>query len=92
MNTMIVTMALDPARTDDVDRHFRDDVAAWARTRPGFVDGHFLRSEDGKRGIGVVTFASAQEAAAAAAGPRSAPPGPAWSIESVELFEQVEQA
>lgn len=77
MNTMIVTMALDPTRTDEVDRHFRNDVAGWARTRPGFVDGRFLRSEDGARGMGVVTFASAQEAAAAAAGPRSAPAGPA---------------
>ena len=92
MNTVIVTMTLDPTRIDDVDRHFRDDVAVWARTRPGFVDGRFLRNEDGTRGMGVVTFESRAQAAAAAVGPRSAPPGPAWSIESVELFDQVEQA
>jgi hypothetical protein len=54
--------------------------------------GCWLRGEDSRTGMGVVTFASPGEAAAAAAGPRSAPPGLAWSIDSVELFEQVAQA
>lgn len=92
MNTLIVTMTLDPARSGDVDRHFRNDVAAWAKAQPGFVTGSWLRSEDSRTGMGVVTFTSPEAAAAAAVGPRSAPPGPAWSIDSVEIFEQVERA
>jgi len=92
MHTMIVTMNLDPARTDEVDRHFQQDVARWAKAQAGFVKGSWLRSEDGTRGLGVVTFTSAATAAGAAVGPRSAPPGPAWSIESVEIFEQRQQA
>ena len=91
MSTVIVTMELDPARTAEVGRHFREDVVPWARTRPGFVSGRFLRSADGTRGMGVVVFTTPEHAEAAAAGPRSAPPGPAWSIASVELLETVEQ-
>lgn len=92
MNTVIVTMTLDPTRIDDVDRHFRDDVAVWARTRPGFVDGRFLPNEDGTRGMGVVTFESRAQAAAAAVGPRQAPPSRHGRSSRWELFEQVEQA
>ncbi len=89
MHAMIVSMTLDPTRTAEVDRHLREDVAAWARTRPGFVTGRWMRSGDGLRGWGVVTFESAAAAEAAAVGPRSAPDGPAWSIDSVEVVEQV---
>lgn len=92
MNTLIVTMTLDPARTGEVDRHLSEDVVAWARAQPGFVTGSWLRSEDRRTAMGVVTFASAEAAATAAVGPRSAPPGPAWSIDSVEISELVGQA
>jgi hypothetical protein len=92
MYTMIVTMTLDPEQRDAAERHLREDVTAWAKTRPGFVTGRWLCSEDGTKGMGVVTFASAADATAAAAGPRSSPAGPAWSIDAVEVFEQVAQA
>jgi hypothetical protein len=92
MYTMIVTMTLDPDRRDVVERHLREDVSGWAKTRPGFVTGRWLYSEDGTRGMGVVAFASAADANVAAAGPRSAPAGPAWSIDAVEVLEDVVQA
>jgi hypothetical protein len=92
VHTMIVTMTLDPTRRADVEKHFREDVTLWAKARPGFVTGRWLCSDDGATGMGVVTFASADEARAAAVGPRSAPPGPAWSIDSVEILEEVGQA
>lgn len=92
MHTMIVTMTLDPTQRQEVDRHLRDDVVSWATSRPGFVTGRWLRSENGAAGIGVVTFTSAEAAAAAAAGPRSAQPGKAWTIASVELYENIADA
>lgn len=91
MHTMIVTMTLDPARRGEVDRHFRDEVSVWAKAQPGFVTGQWLHSDDGIKGVGVVSFASMEAATAAAAGPRSSPPAPAWSIDSVEVLEQVKQ-
>ena len=92
MSTMIVTMTLDPQQRDAAERHLREDVAAWAKSRPGFVSGRWLCSDDGTKGVGVVTFASAADAAAAALGPRSSPGGPAWSIDSVEVLQEVAQA
>jgi hypothetical protein len=92
MYTMIVTMTLDPDRRDAVERHLREDVSGWAKNMAGFVTGRWLCSEDGTKGMGVVTFASAADADAAAAGPRSAAAGPAWSIDAVEVLEDVVQA
>jgi hypothetical protein len=91
MHTMIVCMTLDPAQPGEVERHFREDVRPWARAQPGFLHGCWLRSDDGRSGRGLVTFASARDAQQAAAGPRAAPPGPAWSVDSVEIFEQVDE-
>ena len=73
MHTMVVRMSIDPARADEAARHLREDVVAWARQQPGFVNGQWLRSPDGSEGIGVVVFASPDAAASAARGPRSYP-------------------
>ena len=73
MHTMMVRMSIDPVRADEAARHLREDVVAWARQQPGFVNGQWLRSPDGSEGIGVVVFASPDAAASAARGPRSYP-------------------
>jgi hypothetical protein len=91
--TMVVGMVLDPARPEEVDRHLRDDVVPWARTRPGFVSGRWLRSTDNTRGAGVVVFDSAPAAEDAAASARaSRPAGTAWSIDEVGVYELVTDA
>jgi hypothetical protein len=91
MHTMLVSMTLDPARSDDVDRHFREDVAPWATRQPGFVTGQWLRLSGGAQGFGIVVFDSQEHADAAAVGPRSAPrvDGRAWNTDSVVVFDQV---
>jgi hypothetical protein len=94
MNTMLVTMTLDAARGDEVDRHFREDVAPWATRQPGFVSGQWLRLLGGTQGFGIVVFDSQEHADAAAVGPRSAPrvEGRAWNTDSVVVFDQVVDA
>jgi hypothetical protein len=94
MNTMVVTMTLDAARSDEVDRHFREDVAPWASRQPGFVSGQWLRLSGGVQGFGIVVFDSQEHADAAAIGPRSAPSveGRAWNTDSVVVFDQVVRA
>ena len=94
MNTVVVTMTLDADRSDEVDRHLREDVAAWARRQPGFVSGQWLRLASGDQGLGVVVFESEKYANAVADGPRSQPrvDGLAWNIESVAVFEVVTSA
>src|SRR5258708_16187761 len=71
MHTMVVRMSIDPARADEAARHLREDVVAWTRQQPGFVNGQWLRSPDGSEGIAVVVFASGD----APASPARAPPG-----------------
>jgi hypothetical protein len=94
MHTMIVRMTLDPARLPEVNRHFEQDVVPWARRQDGFVGGRWLRSADGRQGLGIVVFDSAQAASAAAAGPRGQQPDDtrAWNVAEVVVFEQVAQA
>jgi len=94
MHTLLVQMSIDPSRAEEISRHLREDVVGWARQQPGFIAGQWLRSADGKEGIGVVVFASEDAASRAAQGPRRYPhdDNRAWNIESVTVYEQLTSA
>ena len=94
MHTVVVRMSLDPARTDLVARHFREDIVGWARQQPGFVAGQWLIGPGQNQGLGVVVFATQDAATAAAQGPRRYPrdDGRAWNIDDVTVYEQVTAA
>lgn len=94
MHTLVVQMSIDPSRPEEVSRHLREDVAEWAKRQPGFVTGQWLRSLDGRAGMGVVVFASEDAAATAAQGPRSHrhDGDRAWNIENVTVYQQVSTA
>jgi len=94
MHTLVVQMSTDPSRAQEIARHLRDDVAGWAQRQPGFVNGQWLGSPDGRMGIGVVVFDSEDAASRAAQGPRSylRDEGRAWNIEGVTVYEQLASA
>ena len=94
MHTLVVQMSIDPARAEEAARHFREDVAGWATRQPGFVAGQWLRSPDGRAGMGVVVFTSEAAATAAAQGPRSyrRDDDRAWNIEDVTVYHQLATA
>ncbi len=94
MHTLVVQMSTDPARAEEVARHLREDVAGWAKRQPGFITGQWLRSPDGRAGIGVVVFDSENAATKAAQGPRSYPRDHdrAWNIEDVTVYQQLTTA
>lgn len=94
MHTMVVRMTIDPARSEEVASHLRNDIVGWAKQQPGFVSGQWLRSADGGDGMGVVVFASENAAATAAQGPRAFPrdDARAWNIQSVTVYEQITAA
>jgi len=50
MHTIVVRMSIDPDRADEATRHLREDVVAWARQQPGFVNGQWLRRPRRERG------------------------------------------
>lgn len=94
MHTLVVRMSIDPARAEEAARHFREDVAGWAKRQPGFVAGQWLRSPDGRAAMGVVVFTCEAAATTAAQGPRSYPRDNdrAWNIEDVTVYHQLAAA
>jgi len=94
MHTMVVRMSVDPARAGEVARHLREDVTGWAKKQPGFVAGQWLCRDGATEALGVVVFASEQDAARAAQGPRRYPldTARAWNIEDVTVYEQLASA
>jgi hypothetical protein len=94
MHTLVVKMTTDPARSQDVSRHLREDVTAWAKRQPGFVSGEWLLSDTQDSGLGLVSFESADAATRAAAGPQSGGHDDqrAWNVETVTVYERVASA
>ncbi len=94
MYTLVVQMTTDPARSEDVSRHLSEDVTAWAKRQPGFVNGEWLRNGTRDSGLGLVTFDSAEAAAQAAAGPLSGGHDDerAWNVDNVTVYEHVASA
>lgn len=97
MYTMVVKMSADPARREEVKRHFAEDVVGWAKRQPGFVSGQWLCTPSGDEAMGVVVFESADAADTAAKDPRAyglhgRDATRAWNIEDVTVYEQVERA
>ena len=92
--TLVVLMTVDASRSEEVDRHFRDDVRPWAQGQPGFVSAQWLRLANGDRGMGLVTFETEDQAQAASQGPRSQPrvDGRPWNTDAVEVYAVVAQA
>ncbi len=92
--TMVVQMTIEPSRSDEVDRHLRDDVRPWAERQAGFVSGQWIRLADGDRAMGLVVFETEALAREAARGPSMAPrvEGRAWNTDSVQVYAVVTQA
>jgi quinol monooxygenase YgiN len=92
--TLVVSMTVDSDRAEEVDRHFRDDVRAWAQHQPGFLSAQWLRLPGGDRAMGLVTFESEAHAQAASQGPRAQPKvnGRAWNTDAVEVYAVITQA
>jgi hypothetical protein len=94
MHTLVVQMSIDPSRAEEVETHFRQDIVPWALRQSGFVAGQWLRSTDGRSGLGIVVFGSEAAANTAAGGPRNyrRDEARAWNIEKVTVLEQVASA
>jgi hypothetical protein len=94
MHTLVVKMTTDPDRSEDVTRHLREDVTAWARRQPGFLSGQWLLSNTHDAGLGLVSFDSAEAATQAAAGPSSGGHDDqrAWNVDDVTVYVPIATA
>jgi hypothetical protein len=92
VNTLLVTMSVDPSRAGLVAQHLREDIVPWAQQQRGFVSGQWLLGAG--QGFGVVLFETGEDAQQAAAGPRAFPydESRAWNIVEVQVYERVAAA
>ena len=91
MHAVVVRVAIGDF--EKANPGLREQVVPRAKRAPGFVQGFWTRSEDGKNGLSMILFESEDQATAAAEQIRSAPLlAETVTMESVEVREVVEQA
>jgi hypothetical protein len=90
---MVVTVGVDPARSDEAGQILEGIVVPASTGAEGFVRGIWLRSMDGTSGLGVVVFdTEAHARALAEQATEGPPPGAAVTPRSIEVFEVVAEA
>ncbi|HYG92604.1 MAG TPA: antibiotic biosynthesis monooxygenase [Nocardioides sp.] len=91
MTTLLVSLTLDPERTDEVVRLLRGEMAPWMRRQPGFVSSHWYLAGDGGHCTITVEFDS-EPAAEEVARATLALPGSrhrSWNVERVEVVDDL---
>jgi heme-degrading monooxygenase HmoA len=89
MHAVIVHVNLDPSRHADALRLLEEQVVPNAERAPGFLDGYWMRSDDGSRGLSIELFDTRDAAEAFAASAQTVPSDSPASIDRVEVFEVV---
>jgi hypothetical protein len=91
MHAVLVSVRIDPNRSDEAEKLLHERTVPSASSFDGFVKGYWARSADRARGRGTLIFES--EAAAKAASEQiSQPPDSPTTIESIEVFEVLAEA
>jgi hypothetical protein len=91
MHAVLVSVRIDPDRSDEAEKLLHEQTVPRASSFDGFVKGYWARSADRTRGRGTLVFDS--EAAAKAATEQIVqPPGSPTTIESIEVFEVLAEA
>lgn len=62
MATLVLTLDLDPVRSDEARQHVRADVIPWVRRLPGFCGGRWVHSTDQSYCLVLAEFATDAEA------------------------------
>lgn len=91
MTTLLVSLVLDPDRSEDVVRLLRSEMAPWMRRQPGFVSSHWLLAEDRAHCTITIEFGTAVEAKTVGEATRALPDIPArsWHVERVEVVDDL---
>lgn len=89
MHAVVVHVTIKPGRAEEAERMLRDQVVPNSLQAAGFLDGYWLRSDDGTEGISIEIFDSRDAAAAFAAAAPDVPADSAVSIDSVAVHEVI---
>jgi heme-degrading monooxygenase HmoA len=90
MHGVIVRVSIKDA--DAAEERLKADVVPRVSAAPGFVNGYWLRSDDGTSGLSVTLFESEDAARAASEMARQNVPAETVTLEDVEVREVVASA
>jgi hypothetical protein len=87
MTTLLISLDLDPGRSEEVVRLLRTEMAPWMRHQPGFVSSHWLLADDHRHCTVTVEFDDDGHARDVAAATLALPDNPArsWHVGRVEV-------
>ena len=91
MTTLLVSLTLDPHRTEEVVRLLRGEMAPWMRRQPGFVSSNWYLAGDRHHCTITVEFQTQPDAERVAAATLALPGNPArsWNVERVEVVDDL---
>ena len=83
MHAVLMTVTIDPAQLDQVQKTLHAEIIPMVSAAPGFVAGYWLEPSDGQA-LSLVVF-DTEEQARQTAPPAGASPSPGVTIASVEF-------
>lgn len=85
--TLLLDLALDPVRSEEVVRLLRTELAPWMRHRPGFRSSRWLLTDDRRQCTITVEFDTEPDAVAVAEATAALPDSPArsWHVRRCEV-------
>ena len=89
MHAVVVHVTIPAGRTAEAERMLRDQVVPNSLQATGFLDGYWLRSDDGTEGISIEIFDSRDAATAFAAAAPDMPTDSPVTIDSVAVHEVI---
>jgi len=91
-HALVANVNLEGRNTEETDRILNDQVIPAVKQAPGFQSGVWVRSPDGKVGVGVVVFDSEASAKAAEQAMPNMRPEGAPPMTSLAVYEVTGQA
>jgi heme-degrading monooxygenase HmoA len=94
MHARVTHTKSEPAKTDEIIRFLKENVAPGAKKQPGFKGGYWLRDRTTGKGIGITLWESEETMRGSdeAAKQLAAKPPTGVEITGVERYEVVHQA
>jgi len=88
MYAVVTVVNIDPAHSDEAQKHLEEQVVPMIKQTPGFVQGHWARDDAAGKGYGMVFYESEQDARNQLASlqqmaPGGPGPGVTWEVRTV---------
>jgi hypothetical protein len=91
VTTLLISLELDPTRSDEVVRLLRDEMAPWMRRQAGYVTSHWLLADDHEHCTITVEFEDRPQADGVAEATLALASNTArsWNVGRVEIVDDL---